>query len=570
MADKSSSLRSLEYYRSAVDTAAYQVSQAVVSGAYNSALGALMHLLNFADAWYSAQNAESGTTDRINLKTSDDRLSLTIHLLLSRRICDLTGKVIVLNAQRRLTTRDSILNKVLSNKKISDTSAALLFRLENVTAAFAAAAEEGASGNKERPDGFPEGAPDSLSFIDTSKSEGYSELVGVDTEVGALQKRIEACRLAKTSATVLLYGPPGTGKTSLIVAAAKENGLPVATITTSNLGGEFIGEREQNTADLFDYLEKVAMDYILFIDEADSFLPETFENNTQSRLTRVLTINRLLRLVNRNDGVTRLVALASNYDDRIARDVSESSLKVYLAGPSTPEQMRDLVSFYRRRANMNMTRKQTDYVVNVALTLGYAPGHVALLMQRMLTNTLIKLLNNRSVQQHVNTDLLEKPMYALEHNTPFEGERTTATVLRVTDVPSADVVCEGTRATAFPIPELVDMDFLSVVGRRTAEPLPQPPTVDSELGPLPLTTFACSVNEGSGCSATTPHNTSIPFVNTPSPTIQPTDLSGSASTAIDTAIETLISEGLDFDFTGESFDGHLSFNSSLLSPFPTE
>lgn len=492
--DRRISLKPLENYRSLVDAASYSVSQGSVSGGYNNALGALMHLLNFANTWYAAQVSLSGNDEGTNLRFANIRISLLIHLLLSRRICDLTGKVVALNVQRRLLTRDSILSKILTNRKISDTSAALMFRLENVTAAFSSrdnndANTTDANSSQQKPESFPDGLPDSLSFIETCKSAGYSELIGVQDQVREMETRINASLVAKTSTMVLLYGPPGTGKTSLIVAAAREHDMPVATVTASNLGGEFIGEREQNTADLFDYLEKVQTDFFLFIDEADSFLPETYENNTQSRLTRVLTINRLLRLVNRNDGITRIVMLASNYDNRIARDVSESSFKLLLPAPATYEQMKDLFTFYRKRANMNMTRKQMDYAVRTALTLGYAPGHVSLLIQRLLTGSIIKLLNNRISLMDVQTNLFEKPIYMIEQNKSFEDERQSITLVLVSNEPRAEGddsavpgVWEKGNPIAFPVTDF-DVDFVSLCGRQRDETqqLEQPPTVELEF-----------------------------------------------------------------------------------------
>lgn len=484
---KSSVLQSLEYYRSSVDAAAHSVSEGVVSGAYNHTLGALMHLLNFSNIWYTAQVPENeGDTHHVNLKVADDRVSFVIHLLISRRVCDLTGKLVALNVQNHLLSRDSILSKVLTNRKISDTSSALLFRLENITATFNRSDED--TERPERPTGFADGMPDSLSFIDSSKSRGYSELVGVDEQISLLQRHIEASRAANTSTMVLLYGPPGTGKTSIVVSAAVENHLPVATVTTANLGGEFIGEREQNVSDLFDYLEKVKSDFMLFIDEADSFLPEKYENNTQARLIRVLTINRMLRLLARNDRVTRLIMLATNYENRIARDVAESCFKLYLAAPSTHEQMRALIEFYRNRNNMNITRRQLDYITRTVTALGYAPGHVSLLMQRLLTNTIIKLLNNTVSVQNVAVGIFEQPVYMVEHNKRFEGVHTDIPLARVSDEPRSEsedertaVIWERGEAVAFPIPDL-NIDFRSILGTTDEVTIEPPPSLVSELG----------------------------------------------------------------------------------------
>lgn len=502
-------LQSLEYYRSSVDAAKYSLSEGVVSGAYNETLKALMHLLNFADTWYSSQTTvatEIDYTRGVTLKVADDRTSLLIHLLLSRRICDLTGKLVSFAVEDRLLTRDSVLNKVLTNRKISDTSSALLFRLENVTKAFSR--DRGHDAASAKPPGFPDGLPDTLAFIETQKNGGYKELIGVDDKVHELHKQIDAARTAKTSTIVLLYGPPGTGKTSLVSAAARENGLTVATVVTSNLGGEYIGEREQNIADLFDYLENVKSDYILFIDEADSFLPEQYNNNTQARLIRVLTINRMLRLVGRNDGVTRLVVLATNYAERIARDVSESCFKIYLAAPTTEHQMRELISFYRNRTNMNLTRRQLDYLTTTALTLGYAPAHVSLLMQRLLTDCIIKLLNNRVRLQRVGVGLFEQPVYMIEQNRRFEDVAATElTIARVTDEPRSErdevdaATWERGEAICFPVPNL-NVDLRSVLGGGACDgggqsgvELPPPPPLESELQITEAATN-CTIDDG--------------------------------------------------------------------------
>lgn len=484
-------LRSLEYFRSSVDAARHSLSEGVVSGAYNDTLKALMHLLNFADTWYSSQMptvAEIGDSRNANLTVADDETSLLIHLLLSRRVCDLTGKLVAFSIRNQLLARDSILTKVLTNRKISDTSSALLFRLDNVTASIG---NDNRNDRPSKPVGFPDGLPDALNFIETTANGGYKELVGVDDQVRALHKQIDAARTAKTSTMVLLYGPPGTGKTSIVSAAAKENGLTVATVTTSNLGGEFIGEREQNITEIFDYLERVKTDFILFIDEADSFLPESYDNNTQARLIRVLTVNRTLRLVERNDGVTRVLVLATNYADRIAKDVAESCFKLYLAAPSTLAQMRDLICYYRNRANMNLTRQQTDYLTSVALALGHAPAHVSLLMQRLLTNCIIRLLNNRVRLQSVRADLLERPVYMIERDSRFDDAGDAViTIATLTDEPRRDedeadaAAWERGETICFPVPDL-DANRIGLFPgngqENSTQTRPPPPTLDSEL-----------------------------------------------------------------------------------------
>jgi len=500
----SSSLKSLESYRSAVDAASFYLSEGIVSKAFNQVVVAMMHLLNFAENWYRAQMSEStdnddeNISDYGNLRVSDERVSMAIHLLLSRRICDLTGKAVALNVQRRVMSRDSILTKVLSNKKISDTSPALLFRLENVTAAFSRNEESSKNDNRE---GFPEGMPDSLYFIDETKNGGYAELKGVDEQVKSIDTHIRISRKAKSSTVVMLHGPPGTGKTSLVVAAAKENDMTVVAVTVSNLGGHFIGEREQNTNKLFDYLEGVTSDFILFVDEADSFLPATSENNSQVRLTRVLTINRVLDLVKRNTKkTTRVVILASNYADRIAQDIAAFSFKVHLPAPSTYGQMNDLFVFYRKRFKINMTHNQLDYLVRTALSLKYSPAHVSLLMQRFLTSSLIKLLNNNVLSFEVAATGLEEPVYAVNQDVEIkENDNKKILMLFTTNEPPAvgnDVkaLLEPVNSIAFPI-LCHNVDYQSLVGGHSNhETMPAPvPPVDGELG-LPLgTVFQCDV-----------------------------------------------------------------------------
>ncbi|MGC9195293.1 MAG: AAA family ATPase [Syntrophobacteraceae bacterium] len=102
-----------------------------------------------------------------------------------------------------------------------------------------------------------------------------------------LRPLVEACR--NNAVRVCLYGPPGSGKTAFVHYLGQELGKPVLLKRASDLLNCYIGQTEQNIADMF----RQATDEgaILLLDEADSFL----QNRTRAQHSwEVTQVNELL------------------------------------------------------------------------------------------------------------------------------------------------------------------------------------------------------------------------------------------------------------------------------------
>ncbi len=79
---------------------------------------------------------------------------------------------------------------------------------------------------------------------------------------------------------MLLYGPPGTGKTFLARALAGELNAPVFTIKPSEIMSKYVGEAEQNIAQLFDDARKHPLS-VIFIDEIDAIAPSRQDDSPE-------------------------------------------------------------------------------------------------------------------------------------------------------------------------------------------------------------------------------------------------------------------------------------------------
>ncbi len=93
---------------------------------------------------------------------------------------------------------------------------------------------------------------------------------------------------AKVPKGALLYGPPGTGKTMLAKAVAGEAGVPVLTISGSDLIATYQGEGAERVRELFEKARKIAPS-IVFIDEIDSIGISRSQGNNSSALMQLLT-----------------------------------------------------------------------------------------------------------------------------------------------------------------------------------------------------------------------------------------------------------------------------------------
>lgn len=89
----------------------------------------------------------------------------------------------------------------------------------------------------------------------------------------------------KRSNTFCFFGPAGTGKSELARHIADELGMPFIIRRASDLLSKWLGESEQNIAQMF--TEARQQDAVLILDEADSFLADRRNANHSWEVTQV-------------------------------------------------------------------------------------------------------------------------------------------------------------------------------------------------------------------------------------------------------------------------------------------
>ena len=107
--------------------------------------------------------------------------------------------------------------------------------------------------------------------------------------------------------TALLHGAPGTGKTLCAEAIAFELSRPLLTAAAPGLLSKWVGESEQNIARIFARARQLGA--VLFLDEADSLIPQRDGQPGGNPRHEVSMINTPLTEIERHDGV---VLLATN------------------------------------------------------------------------------------------------------------------------------------------------------------------------------------------------------------------------------------------------------------------
>lgn len=93
------------------------------------------------------------------------------------------------------------------------------------------------------------------------------EFINLSPNADTIEQVVEAVSEFGSSRT-LLTGPPGTGKTAFVNHLCEQAGFTVITAKASDLLGKYVGESEQNIANLFRSANSQGA--AIFIDEADS------------------------------------------------------------------------------------------------------------------------------------------------------------------------------------------------------------------------------------------------------------------------------------------------------------
>ena len=114
---------------------------------------------------------------------------------------------------------------------------------------------------------------------------------------------------------ILLHGGPGNGKTVFAEALAGELGLPLFTLSYSDVASGFVGVKSERVKAAFDQAMR-NQPCVLFVDEIDSFIPDRTNTATQTKEDTDV-VNALLTLLVDIRKHKVLVMAATNYIDRL-------------------------------------------------------------------------------------------------------------------------------------------------------------------------------------------------------------------------------------------------------------
>jgi SpoVK/Ycf46/Vps4 family AAA+-type ATPase len=117
------------------------------------------------------------------------------------------------------------------------------------------------------------------------------------------------------SGRLCLYGPPGTGKSAFAQHLARELGMPPLLKRASDIVSAFVGETEQNMAEMFKQAREEGA--VLILDEADSFLSD--RQGARQRW-EISAVNEMLTQMEAFDGI---FVATTNLIDRL----DEASLR---------------------------------------------------------------------------------------------------------------------------------------------------------------------------------------------------------------------------------------------------
>ncbi|KAL1451115.1 hypothetical protein WDU94_003405 [Cyamophila willieti] len=169
----------------------------------------------------------------------------------------------------------------------------------------------------------------------SESEEVGSELGGLRTVRALIEKTVEwPFRYAKQferlgiprSKGILLYGPPGCAKTALVRSLAQSSSCRVLAVSAAQLYSPYVGEAEQNVAQLF-HRARLSAPAILFIDEIDALVGNRSESSSKEVQQSVLSV-----FLNEMDGVGVKPDLGSSTD-------STSSQVLVIAATNRPHMM---------------------------------------------------------------------------------------------------------------------------------------------------------------------------------------------------------------------------------------
>lgn len=322
---------------------------------------------------------------------------LALHVMLVKKQFDIDNLLMMIN-KNTVRSHLSILQRLFTNNRASSEVVAILNKVTDLNPK-----SETTDTREENSSATP--LPAGLSRFDMSVAGGFNTIIGQDAAVQKVKRLVHETMAVSQPLSIVLYGPPGTGKTSMALAVGHEFNLTVYTIAVASLGGFYVGEREKNIVDIFNFLENRDEDLLLFIDEADSFLAIAGPNDSQQvEYTRAVTIGLFEKFLRhtRYSGERRrgrIVMMATNFKDRVAGDILRRSSTILIDLPRSPQDMARLAIYYREKFRINMTEKRLNRIVRYSLRLGLAPSHLSQVMRRISTQILLEMLKRGVVVQ---------------------------------------------------------------------------------------------------------------------------------------------------------------------------
>ncbi|MBR4877316.1 MAG: ATP-binding protein, partial [Rhodocyclaceae bacterium] len=169
-----------------------------------------------------------------------------------------------------------------------------------------------------------------------------------------------------------LYGPPGTGKTAYGRWLAEQLGIPLLVKRASDLMSKWVGENEQNIAQVFRQAEQDGA--LLLMDEVDSFLAD---RRGAQRHWEVSMVNEMLTQMEAFSGVfIASTNLMSGLDQAAMRRFDLKVKFDFLR----PEQTRALLCRYCEQ--LQFPAPQPDLLHRVARLPCLTPGDFATVQRR--------------------------------------------------------------------------------------------------------------------------------------------------------------------------------------------
>lgn len=138
------------------------------------------------------------------------------------------------------------------------------------------------------------------------------------------------------SARVCLYGPPGAGKTAYANELAKRLKKPLMLHSGSDLLGKYVGQTEQNIAEMFSKAERNGA--VLLLDEADTFL---YRRDMAERSWEVSAVNEFMIRLEQFEGV--FLATTNRFESFDRAILRRLQLKVEF-GYLKPDQVKAIIS----------------------------------------------------------------------------------------------------------------------------------------------------------------------------------------------------------------------------------